>query len=217
MRFARESFPFIAVTLAAGAVVGAVFHFVGDVFVARVCAAVSVFLAGFMLFFFRDPTRVVVAKPGELVSGADGVVRSVENVTESEFIKGPAVRVSVFLSAFDVHINRTPVGGTISGFKHTPGKKLFAYLEAASEYNENNSIFITGGEVPCLVRQIVGPLARRVVCWYKPGHVLGKGDRVGLMKFGSRLDVFFPRDSVTVLVEKGDRVVGGRTVIARLA
>lgn len=174
------------------------------------CAAVTVL----MLFFFRDPARRITAGPGEVVSGADGVVRAVEEMPEESFLQTQAIRISVFLSIFDVHVNRSPVAGKLVNLAYEPGKHLFAFLDAASEYNEHSTLSIEGDGLRCLVRQIVGPVARRVVCWRAPGDVLEKGERIGIMKFGSRLDVYLPKEAVTVKVKKGDRVVAGRTVLA---
>jgi phosphatidylserine decarboxylase len=111
-------------------------------------------------------------------------------------------------------VNRTPIAGRIEFVNYTPGKHLFAFLDAASEYNEHSTVFIAGERTRCLVRQIVGPVARRVVCRKKAGDRVAAGDRFGIMKFGSRLDVYLPATEVTVRVHKGDRVVAGRTVIA---
>jgi phosphatidylserine decarboxylase len=104
----------------------------------------------------------------------------------------------------------------VESVDHRPGKKLFAFLRAASDYHEHNAILIRGDRVDCLVRQIVGPVARRIFCWKSPGSLVERGERIGIMKFGSRLDVYLPRDGVEVVVREGDRVRAGTTVIARL-
>ena len=135
---------------------------------------------------------------------------------EPEFIGGDAVRISVFLSVFNVHVNRAPVAGRVTALKYTPGRFLFAFDNRASRVNENNSILIDGGRVRCLTRQIVGPVARRVVHWLTLNQELQKGDRVGMMKFGSRLDVYLPRGSAEIVVKKGMKVRAGETVLARL-
>lgn len=171
---------------------------------------------GFMLFFFRDPDREPPSDPDAVLSGADGVVMEIAEEPEPEFIGGPAVRISVFLSVFNVHVNRAPVAGRVTALKYTPGRFLFAFDNRASRVNENNSILIDGGRVRCLTRQIVGPVARRVVHWLAPNQELQKGDRIGMMKFGSRLDVYLPKGSAEIVVKKGDRVRAGETVMARL-
>ena len=170
----------------------------------------------FMLYFFRDPERITVCGPDEFVSAADGTVRSVEYMEEKRFMKCPAVRVSVFLSPFNVHVNRHSMGGTILEAGYTPGRHLFTMDPKSSEYNEHSSILIQGEKTRCLERQIVGPVVRRVVYWQEAGARVEKGQRLGMMKFGSRMDVYFPADEVEAVVKRGDKVMAGLTVIARL-
>lgn len=214
--FASEARPFLLTILLVG---GFVSFLAGKGlgsdagWTAAVCTAV---LVGFILFFFRDPEREIAGGIDQFVSGADGVVRAVEELDESNFLNTRTVRISVFLSVFNVHINRTPMAGEVKDLRHTPGKRLFAFLDAASEYNEHNSILVEGEKTRCLVRQIVGPVAPRVVCWKRPGERVERGQRIGIMKFGSRLDVSFPCEDVEIKVKKGDRVVAGKTVIATL-
>ena len=213
---AREGWPFI---LGVPAVVG------GVAWAARTLAGqgwavalgwVALAGCGLMLFFFRDPERRTVTEPGAIVSGADGVVRAVEDMTEDKYLRGDTVRVSIFLSIFNVHINRAPVGGRVAALDHVPGRFVWAYDNRASSVNEHNSILLEGGATRCLVRQIVGPIARRVVHWLRIGQDVGTGERIGLMKFGSRLDMYFPRTDVEIGVRAGDRVRAGETVIGRV-
>ena len=175
-------------------------------------------LAGclFMLYFFRDPERTPTCGPDEFVSGAEGVVRSVEFMEEKRFLKCPAVRISVFLNPFNVHVNRIPMSGVVKEAGYTPGRHLFTMDARSSEYNEHSSILIEGEKTRCLARQIVGPVVRRVVYWLGPGDRVEKGARLGMMKFGSRMDVYFPADEVEATVKRGDKMVAGVTVIARL-
>ena len=170
----------------------------------------------FMLYFFRDPERAPTCGPDEFVSGADGVVRSVEYMEESRFLKCPAVRISVFLNPFNVHVNRFPMGGTIKEAGYTPGRHLFTMDARSSEYNEHSSILIEGERTRCLARQIVGPVVRRVVYWVEPGQTVAKGQRLGMMKFGSRMDLYFPSAEVEATIRRGDKVSAGTTVVARL-
>jgi phosphatidylserine decarboxylase len=170
----------------------------------------------FMLYFFRDPDRTVTAGPEEFVSAADGTVRSVETMEEKRFLKCPAVRISVFLSPLNVHVNRHAMGGEILEAGYTPGKHLFTMDARSSEYNEHSSILVQGETTRCLQRQIVGPVVRRVVYWQEAGERVEKGQRLGMMKFGSRMDVYFPADEVEAVVKRGDKVAAGLTVIARL-
>jgi phosphatidylserine decarboxylase len=171
---------------------------------------------GFMLYFFRDPERTPACGPDEFVSGADGVVRSVEFIEEKRFLKCPAVRISVFLNPFNVHVNRVPMAGTVKEAGYTPGKHLFTLDPKSSEYNEHSSILIEGERTRCLARQIVGPVVRRVVYWLQPGQSVAQGERLGMMKFGSRMDVYFPAAEVEATVQRGAKVVAGVTVIARM-
>jgi phosphatidylserine decarboxylase len=180
-----------------------------------VLIVLGVVLTGFMVYFFRDPDRDITTGDDVVVAGADGWVRAVEPVQEQRFLKRDTVRICTFLTPFDVHVNRAPVQGKVTALAYTPGKHILTIQQAASEHNEHSSILIEG-QVPCLVKQIVGPLVRRVVYWLDEGQALAKGERIGLMKFGSRLDVYLPRESVEVMVKRGDRVFAGRTVIAKI-
>ena len=126
------------------------------------------------------------------------------------------VRVSIFLSPFDVHVNRSPMAGQVKYLDYTPGRHILTVQNAASEYNEHSNILIEGRATRCLVKQIVGPIVRRVVYWLSLGQSVGKGDVIGMMKFGSRLDMYFLGSDVQVVVKKGDRVRAGETVVAVL-
>ena len=170
----------------------------------------------FMLYFFRDPERTPAGGPDDFVSGAEGVVRSVEFIEETRFLKCPAVRISVFLNPFNVHVNRVPMAGRVVEAGYTPGRHLFTMDPRSSEFNEHSSILIAGEKTRCLARQIVGPVVRRVVYWLEPGQVVARGERLGMMKFGSRMDVYFPAAEVEARVQRGDHVRAGETVIARL-
>ena len=183
---------------------------------AGVLYATGAVLVGFMVYFFRDPERPVTVGPQEILAGADGWVRRVETVNEPNFLKTETVRICTFLTPFDVHVNRAPIGGAVKALAYTPGRHFLTIRQEASDYNEHSSILIEGENTRCLVKQIVGPLVRRVVYWLQEGQSLAKGDRIGIMKFGSRMDVYFPATDVEVLVKKGDRVFAGRTVLARL-
>jgi len=178
-----------------------------------VLAAVA---ACYMLYFFRDPPRSAPSDPNIIVAGADGVVMGVKEFWEDQYFKTNAVRVSIFLSLFDVHVNRAPIGGKIEALKYSPGKRYFTFEEKSSEFNQHNSILIAGAQTRCLVKQIVGPVARRVVHWLETGQVVEKGERIGMMKFGSRLDMIFPSDEVDVVIRLGDRVQAGVTVIGTI-
>ena len=187
----------------------------GETVAAAIFGGLGLSAAVLVLFFFRDPERESDADPAAVLSGADGMIHAVEEFEETRYLRGEIVRISTFLNLFNVHVNRSPLSGVVEIVDYCPGKKLFAFLRAASEYNEHNAIVIRGDRVHCMVRQIVGPVARRVFCWKSPGTEVKRGERIGIMKFGSRLDVYLPRDCVEVLVREGDKVRAGETVIAR--
>ncbi|HEX2255356.1 MAG TPA: phosphatidylserine decarboxylase [Afifellaceae bacterium] len=207
----REGYPFIGGTLAAAVLLG-LFWQPGFWLLAA--------LAGWMVIFFRDPDRVVPVGPGLVVSPADGRIEPVvEAVPPPELELGPEprTRISVFMNVFDCHINRAPVAGIVKRVAYKPGKFFNADLDKASEHNERNSVLFQladGTVVPTV--QIAGLVARRILCWTGEGARLGRGERFGMIRFGSRLDVYLPAGAeVTVLA--GQRAVGGETVIARLA
>ncbi|MFN3293687.1 MAG: phosphatidylserine decarboxylase [Gemmobacter sp.] len=170
--------------------------------------------------FFRDPVRSVPQAPGLFVSPADGVVQMIRRVPtppELGMQAAEATRVSVFMDVFDCHVNRAPIGGTIRNIAYVPGKFLNASLDKASVDNERNGLLIElpdGREVG--VVQIAGLVARRILCWAQTGQSIDTGERFGLIRFGSRVDVFLPED-VAPLVIEGQRTVAGETVLADLA
>lgn len=170
----------------------------------------------FMLYFFRDPERTPTCGPDEFVSAAEGVVRSVEFIDETRYLKCPTVRISVFLNPFNVHVNRHALSGVIQEASYTPGRHLFTMDPRSSEVNEHSSILVAGEKTRCLERQIVGPVVRRVVYWQEAGTRVEKGQRLGMMKFGSRMDLYFPAADVEATVKRGDKVRAGETVVARL-
>ncbi len=216
MRFAPEGQPFISGAFVVFALLAAGAYVLHCPRVAVAMLVLAFLGAGFMAFFFRDPERNVPPGENDFISGADGVVNSIEVMREDVFLKCEAVRITVFLNLQDVHINRTPMAGKLEMVTYTPGRFLAAYKENASFENGYSTLGIRGAKTDCLVRQIVGLVVRRVVTNVKEGETLEKGQRIGLMKFGSRLDVFFPVADVEVAVTKGQRVRAGETVIARL-
>ena len=164
-------------------------------------------------FFFRDPVRPLPKDPGIIVAAADGFVTRVEMIDEPRFIGGPALRVATFLSLFDVHINRMPVAGTVRYLEYLPGEFRAAWDAHAHEVNERNYIGLETAHGPALVVQIAGLVARRIVCHLHMGSQVEAGERMGMIKFGSRTDVIVPRSVARSLVEPGMRVVGGVTPI----
>ena len=166
----------------------------------------------FMVYFFRDPDRTVPAGENIFVSPADGRIIQVHNIQEQQSIKGDTIEISIFMSPFDVHVNRAPCSGIVETVVHTPGKFLSAFKPEASLQNENIAMTMTGDMGRILVRQVAGFLARRAVCNAGPGDFLKKGQRYGLIKFSSRLDIYLPEDT-EVNVKIGDRVKAGETIL----
>ncbi len=171
-------------------------------------------LAAFMAYFFRDPNRDVTTDADTVVSPADGRVTRIEKLSPDD-PDSPNV-VSIFLSPFDVHINRAPIAGKVIDVTYTKGRFMIATRDEASVVNEQNALTIQGERLTVVCKQIAGVLARRIVCWKKPGDVLGLGERFGLIKFGSRTDLILPRE-VRIEVEVGARVRGGASIIGRIA
>lgn len=171
-------------------------------------AAIFALLAGFMIYFFRDPHREVPREPGIIVSAADGRVTRIEELPEGKLI-------SIFMSPLDVHINRSPIAGEIVSVDYILGRKAPATSDNASLTNERNTLVIRGEGIEISVTQIAGILARRIVCWYGKGSLLERGQRFGLIKFSSRTDVKLPANA-KITVRVGEHVKGGQTVIARL-
>ena len=173
-------------------------------------------LAGFFLFFFRDPDRAVTDSPASVLSPADGRVMVAGTVTQQQIPAGDWQQISIFLSPMDVHVNRMPVGGRITKVHYHPGRFLPAYKAEAGDLNEYTEVWVDHFGQTIVFRQIVGILARRIVCRAREGDVVKAGERFGVMKFGSRMDIYLPV-TAAILVKPGDKVVGGVTVIARLA
>jgi phosphatidylserine decarboxylase len=169
----------------------------------------------FMAYFFRDPERVAPEGENIFVSPADGKIIRIQQVQEGQFLKGDAVEVSIFMSPLNVHVNRAPCDGVVESVVHTPGKFLSAFKHEASLQNENIAMALNTKHGRVLVRQVAGFLARRAVCRVKPGDALKKGDRYGIIKFSSRLDIYLPKDT-RIKVKLGDNVKAGETVIGEM-
>ena len=174
-------------------------------------AVVPLLVAGFVMWFFRDPARAIPAEPGALVSPADGKVTDVGVCTVDSV---PHTRISIFLNVFDVHVNRSPIGGVIRSADYRKGKFLNAMGAVSAEDNEQNIVTVEGEGQKVVFKQIAGLIARRIVFTKRIGESVGRGERVGLIKFGSRTDVIFSREA-QVVVKIGDRVKGGSSVLAR--
>ncbi len=201
---AREGVRFILPLL----LLTAVFYYRGWL----IPAIISLILSIFVIAFFRDPERVSPKVPGGIVSPADGKVVGIDEV-EDALYNGKAVRVSIFLNIFNVHVNRAPVAGQVVDLVYNKGKFLNAANDKASLDNEQNSLLIEtskGGRV--VVRQIAGLIARRIVCWVNKGEFVSRGERFGLIRFGSRTDILLPLGT-EISVKVGDKVKGGRDLI----
>lgn len=179
-------------------------------------ASVLFLLTAFVTFFFRDPERPEPKDDTLVLSPADGKVMEVVRDFRDEWSGGKFTRVTIFLSVFNVHVNRSPHKGRVSRFQYVPGRFLAAFRKNASEVNEQNRILIEDGDLAFVVKQIAGLIARRVVCWPGVGDRLESGERLGLIRFGSRVDLLVP-PSVQMRVGPGDRVVGGKTVVGVLS
>jgi phosphatidylserine decarboxylase len=184
------------------------------VFLSVGCAAFLLFV--FTLYFFRDPQRKIPSDSAAILSPADGKVIAIGETRNAEGYGGPARFVAIFLSVWDVHVNRIPVDGKITRIEYRKGDFKKAYLSDASEHNEQTRILIENPRGKVLVKQIAGILARRIVCRAREGEQVAKGDRFGMIKFGSRAELFLP-PSVHLRVSVGDKVKGGETIIGEFS
>lgn len=199
-------FPLLAL-----AIVGGWFHWY--------LAIVPAVLLAFVLYFFRDPPRLVPSEPGLLVSPADGTIAEVVTLDHDTFIGGPAVRIGIFLSIFNVHINRAPADSRVIRLHYSPGEFLNALNPESAIRNENLWIALEEDRLPhrrMIVRQIAGLIARRIVCELRSGERIARGQKFGMIKLGSRTELVFPvEEGLQVLAEVGQKVKGGSTVLAR--
>lgn len=173
----------------------------------------TLLLTLFVIYFFRDPERKIPTEIGVIVSPADGKVVNIKPFKDQGEDK---VQVSIFLSIFNVHVNRLPYAGVVKKISYNPGKFLAAFEEKASLLNEQNSVFIEGENgIKIVVKQIAGLIARRIVCWVAEGDKVEKGDRFGLIRFGSRVDILLPA-SVSLDIKVGDHLKGGESIVGRI-
>jgi phosphatidylserine decarboxylase len=212
--FAREGLIFIAIAalIAAGTYALALNRRSWPLWL---LAFVLTILALWVAYFFRDPERAGARGPEVVIAPADGKVVLISEVDEPTFMGGRAVRVSIFMNVFNVHVNRYPVSGTVKYLHYNKGSFLNAAAEKASEENEQSSVGIETPRGHVLVRQIAGLIARRIVTYSKEGEQVQQGTRMGLIRFGSRVDVFLPLNAI-IKVKVGDITVAGTTVIAEL-
>jgi phosphatidylserine decarboxylase len=214
LNFAREGLLFIAIAavIAAGAFGFAISRRSWGLWLA---ALVLLLLALWVAYFFRDPERVGDRGPSLIVSPADGKLIMITEVDEPGFVKGRAMRLSIFMNVFNVHVNRYPVDGIVKYVHYNKGKFFNAAAEKSSLENEQMSVGVDTGRYPILVRQIAGLIARRIVTYSRLGEKVKQGDRMGIIRFGSRVDVFIPPGS-TIKAKLGDATVAGVTILAEL-
>ncbi len=213
MRIARDARPFLLST-GIPALAASGWAVLSNAPLAEGLGVLLLVLTGFIAFFFRDPDRVPPSDPGAILASGDGRVVAVEQVQDAWV--GEAVKVSVFLSIFNVHVNRTPCAGTVQSVQHIPGQFRLAFVDKASDDNERTEITLEGASGRVAVKQIAGFVARRIVCTLAPQQQVEAGERFGLIRFGSRIDHFLPAGS-DIRVAINDRVRGGETVIGVIA
>lgn len=204
----KEGFPFLGI----GAGVTLLLGLVGWTVVAVAAAGLTLFAA----WFFRNPARVIPQGPGLVVAPGDGTVIAIEEEFESRFLKDRSVRLTIFLNVFDVHVNRIPCEGVVEDIQYQPGAFLLASKPGATLKNEQNALFLRtaqGAKVLCV--QVAGLIARRIVCWLSPGDRVMRGERFGLIRFGSRMDTYLPLGT-ELKVAVGQRVKGGETIVGVL-
>ncbi len=203
----KEGYGFIAAAFLLALVVGYAFS--------PYAAVVPTVLAGFFMFFFRNPSREIPTDSSVVVSPADGKVMDIVPVENDDFVAEPGMKVIIFLSVFNVHINRSPIEGQIKCQQYTCGRFRPAYKDTVGYENERHMIGIENENLQVTVTQIAGILARRIVSWVTLDDVLDKGERYGLIRFGSCTEIVMPKN-VAVQVKKGDKVIGGETIIGRV-
>lgn len=204
MKLASEGYPYIIFF----AIVTVIAFFIAGIWLALLPFVLTIF----MLFFFRDPERKIPEGKGIFLSPADGKIILIQDIREDKFLKDNTTEVSIFMSPFNVHVNRAPCDGVVESVVHTAGRFLSAFRHEASLQNENIAMLLNTNERKVLVRQVAGFLARRAVCRVKAGDKLKRGERYGIIKFSSRLDIYLPREA-DIKVKSGEKVKAGETVI----
>lgn len=220
MKVRAEVIPFLVAALMAALMCSVCLCLLGVtlLYAATTGVAVLLILSGYFLYFFRDPDRSPPDDMSTVVAGADGRIADIVELHEERYLKVDCVRISIFLSLFDVHVNRAPISGKSQFLGYFKGRHLFTFQPKSSDVNQHNKLLIEGAGTRCLITQIVGPVCRRVVYWLDHDNAVwvSKGERLGMMKFGSRLDMYFPKSDVTILCKKGEVVRAGETIIARV-
>ena len=207
MFIVKDGYIYVGVSLVIAAIV---YYFFGAYW-----AVIPIVLALYFAYFFRDFHRSMPYDPNILYSPADGTVMGVEEIFDDEYLNEPALKLTIFLSVFNVHTNRAPLNGEIKYQRYTVGQFVPAYEKNASFQNERHAIGVDNGRLRFLVIQVAGLLARRIVSWVTVGHELKQGETYGMIKFGSSTELIVPKN-VEITVKKGDKVVGGITVVGRV-
>lgn len=207
MTIVKEGYPFIVTML----ILAVITYFVTDIYI----AVVPFLLALYFAYFFRNPTRQTEIDSSVLYSPADGTVMGVTEVFDDEYLQEEAYKVTIFLSVFNVHVNRSPIAGEIQYQRYTVGNYLPAFNKKAAFENERFAIGLNNGQMRVLVIQIAGILARRIVNWVNLGTELEQGECYGMIKFGSCTELVVPKN-VEILCKKGDKVEGGKTILGRI-
>lgn len=207
MFIVKDGYIYVGVSLVIAALV---YYFFGAYW-----AVIPVVLALYFAYFFRDFHRSMPYDPNILYSPADGTVMGVEEIFDDEYLNEPALKLTIFLSVFNVHTNRAPLDGEIKYQRYTCGQFVPAYEKNASFENERHAVGVDNGRIRFLVIQVAGLLARRIVSWVSVGHELKQGETYGMIKFGSSTELIVPKN-VEITVKKGDKVVGGITVVGRV-
>jgi phosphatidylserine decarboxylase len=206
IKLAPEGFPFIIGSLVLTVIV---------LFAFAPATCVPLLLTAFMVYFFRDPARSIPRGKGLFVSPADGTVVLIKDTREEKYLHADVKQISIFMSPFNVHVNRVPCDGIVKTIRHNKGIFVAAYKEEASVKNENIEMVLGTDHGDILVRQVAGMVARRAVCRKREGDELTRGERYGIIKFSSRVDLYIPKD-VAIKVEIHDKVIAGETILAEL-
>ena len=207
MFIVKDGYIYVGVSLVLAAIV---YYFFGAYW-----AVIPVVLALYFAYFFRDFHRSMPYDPNILYSPADGTVMGIEEIFDDEYLNEPALKLTIFLSVFNVHTNRAPLDGEIKYQRYTCGQFVPAYEKNASFENERHAVGVDNGRIRFLIIQVAGLLARRIVSWVTVGHELKQGETYGMIKFGSSTELIVPRN-VEITVKKGDKVTGGITVVGRV-
>lgn len=190
-------------------------HFIPWAFISYPLTVIPMFFMGFVLFFFRVPNRQIFGDVNDVTSVADGKIVVIDKVFESEYLNSECIQVSIYMDFFNVHVNYWPISGEVKYYKYHPGKYMLAFLPKASELNEHTSTAISSPFGDVFFKQIAGTFARRIVCYATPGEQEIKGSECGIIKFGSRIDMYFPLNA-EIKVKLGDHVKASESIIATL-